>query len=88
MTISHLRSSLITLSLFIGHIMMGANSMIYSNFDVSILLIIAFVFGIIAAGGIYIIIMSPLRQSRERRAYMQGFFDGREGRRCNADHPL
>ena len=50
--------------------------MIYSNFDVSILIIIAFVFGIFAAGGIYIIIMSPLRQSRERRAYMQGYTDG------------
>ena len=58
--------------------------MIYSNFDVSILLIIAFVFGIIAAGGI--IIMSPLRQSRERRAYMQGYTDGLRERGNNADN--
>ena len=60
--------------------------MIYSNFDVSILLIIAFVFGIIAAGGIYIIIMSPLRQSRERRAYMQGYTDGLRERGAENDY--
>ena len=65
--------------------MMGHNSMIYSNLDVSILIIIAFVFGILAAGGIYVIITTPLRQYRERKAYLQGYMDGIRERGNNAN---
>lgn len=62
--------------------------MMYNTVEMSILIIISFVMGIEAAGGLYVLFISPIRKSRERRAYMQGFFDGREGRECNADHPL
>lgn len=62
--------------------------MMYNSVDMSILIIIAFVMGIIAASGLYVIFISPIRKSRERRAYMHGYFDGREGRVCNADNPL
>ena len=62
--------------------------MMFNTVDVSILIIISFVMGIVAASGLYVLFVSPIRKSRERRAYMQGFFDGRERRRCNADNPL
>lgn len=65
--------------------MMGHNLMIYNNFDITILIIIAFVFGIIAAGGIYVIIMTPIRQTRERKAYLQGYMDCLRERGNNAN---
>jgi hypothetical protein len=65
--------------------MMGRSSMMYSSLDVSILIVIAFVFGILAAGGIYVIITTPLRQSRERKAYLQGYMDGIRERGNNAN---
>lgn len=62
--------------------------MMFNTVDMSILIIISFVMGIVAAGGLYVLFISPIRKSRERRAYMQGFFDGKEGRGCNANYPL
>lgn len=66
--------------------MMGRNLMIYNNFDVTILIIIAFVFGIIAAGGLFVIIITPLRQTRERKAYLQGYMDCLRERGNNANN--
>lgn len=62
--------------------------MMYNPVDMSILIIISFVMGIVAAGGLYVIFISPLRRSRERRAYMQGYFDAKEGRGCHADNSI
>ena len=60
--------------------------MMFNTVDMSILIIISFVMGIVAAGGLYVLFVSPIRKSRERRAYMQGYTDGLRERGNNADN--
>lgn len=44
--------------------------------DMTILLIVCYVFGILTAAILYLMIESPHRRSREKRAYMEGYMDG------------
>ena len=44
--------------------------------DMTILLIVCYVFGILTAAVLYLMIESPHRRAREKRAYMAGYMDG------------
>lgn len=44
--------------------------------DMTILLIVCYVFGILTAAVLYLIVDSPLKRARTKRAYMAGYMDG------------
>lgn len=44
--------------------------------DTTILLIVCYVFGILTAAVLYLMVESPLKRAREKRAYMAGYMDG------------
>lgn len=46
------------------------------NLDVTMLLIICYVFGILTAAAIYLMIITPLEKRRYQRGYHAGFMDG------------
>lgn len=44
--------------------------------DTVMLLIICYVFGILTAVSLYLLIAAPLERARKKRAYMAGYMDG------------
>ncbi len=44
--------------------------------DTTMLLVMCYVFGILTAAIIYVLIVSPVERSRKRRDYNMGFMDG------------
>ena len=44
--------------------------------DTTMLLVMCYVFGILTAAIIYVLVVSPVERSRKRRDYNMGFMDG------------
>ncbi len=44
--------------------------------DTTMLLVLCYVFGILTAAIIYVLVVSPVERSRKRRDYNMGFMDG------------
>ena len=44
--------------------------------DTTVLLVLCYVFGILTAAILYVLVVSPVDRARKRRDYMSGYMDG------------